>query len=391
MTIRTMAAACIMAAGALLLAPCAAAQACPDTELAAAVQRSEAVGKPGVDTSKLAEETKASDAACATDPYVLKANTLTWRALALSTADMGRALEHADAAWRDLLRVEAQTVPSITPARQVMIEGKRRQVDFGNAMDVSKRVVELLLTTEVRSGRIAPSNPPPGPGVALPPCKYGVTDHARYARDFLDQTDSQGALNLLDRSVEACEAAVWQGRFTRIYRAQGRAIWASRNPSAPGALEKMLEAARDVSSISYIDREIPLDWTNDAIGAFNKAMFTVASANDYMLPIDRWFTPDNLNRSWTNAAMGVAFDRAWAKGQATGGGVAERLTPYRDLYVEAYRAANSVAESERTAAKTALYWSARRHAEGTFRGKGNEALPPPPDFLWKSLFDPTKR
>lgn len=383
--------AALTAMTAFALAPSSAsAQSCSDADLAAAVQRMTAAEANGAAAAALEPQLRASDAACKTDPYVLKVNALTWRLLALATTDMAKALEHADSAWRNVLSIEAQIVPAITPERTVAVDGKAMRVDFGNSTQVSKTMIELLLTAEARNGRTAPSNPPPGPRTSLPPCKYGVTDYARTARDFLVKTDSPGAMNILDRSVAACEASVWQGRYVRIFRAQGRAAWASRNPSAPGAFEQMLESARDVSGISSVDREVPLEWTNEEIGKVNKAMFLVASASDYTLPVDQWFTPDNLNRSWINAAMGVALDKAWAKGQATGGSLAERLGPYRDLFVEAYRVANSVPEADRTAAKTALYWAARRHAEGTFRGKGNEALPPPQDFLWKSLYDPTK-
>ncbi len=365
---------------------------CPAEQLQKAVDlnaQANALAK-GADPSAIVAGLEANARLCALDPHVMIVDARSWIALATKTNDTARLSRFADGALSSLLASERQAGSANAGQRAAVANGKTIAIMAGSNLDIISSVVRVALETERITGGTLPSNPPPGSGAPAQQCDSNTTSHARSAMQFVQQVgDAPGAQNVLDRAMAACGADVWQGQHIRVYAAQMLQAMAERNPSAPGLLERMLAAARAIDGVSQ-SRNAPIGWDREAEGKFAKALFAAASAGGWTMPVDTWFTPENLNKSWTSVAMAVALDKAWAEGQATGGDIRVRTQPYRDLFVEAYTTAANGPEDTRGLAKDTLYWAARRHAEGTYRGKGNEALPPPQDFLWKSLHDPYK-
>jgi hypothetical protein len=261
-------------------------------------------------------------------------------------------------------------------------------VDFGNHLAVQKGIIERLFTMEKRAGGLAPLNVA---SAAPPICSHHALAQARTATSYIQETDAHGgAFALLDRMAAACTVNQWQGAWIRIERAKAYQSIAERNPATTGLLPRMLESARDIDAMETARMESPIGWNREAVAAFNLALFHAAAAGGYSLPMDQWFTPENLDKSWTGVAMSLALDKAWADGQAAGGDIRARTDAFRKLYGDAFVLAVNSPEATRQKAKASLYWAARRHSEGIYRRKENAALTPPPDFLWKSLYDPTQ-
>ena len=357
--------------------------ACPPEQLQKAVDLNVQANKlaSNGDLSAIVAGLEANRQACLLDPFVMLVDARSWIALATRTSDKAALTTFADRALSSLLASERQTNVSVGGQRPAIADGKPIQIVIGVNRDLAQGVVEAALATERIIGRTLPSNPPPGPDVPVQPCDSNAVTHASAAADHVK---AKGRLAGRPQHDCACVrrlcAESLAGRLhPNVYGAQAlQALqaMAERNPEASGLLEPMLKAARDIDGVGEAGRTGPLTWDAPARGRFARAFFAVASANKWTMPVEQWFTPDNLNKSWTNVAMGVALDRAWAEGHATGGDLRTRTDPYKTLFVAAYSSAANSPETTRKLAKDTLYLSARRHAEGTYRGKGNEALDP---------------
>jgi hypothetical protein len=364
--------------------------ACPGNVLNETVEAFAASNQPNVNVAELVKFVDERAAMCPNEAHVQKYAAMARFNLANRTNGQEK-LDHAMAARKFVAAMNAG-MNGTDGLRMFMVGGQMGQSRLDDAYEVDKRSLEMLFVAETGAGALIPEHQPLQPGVNPGPCSDWAGSWATTTSIFIrERGDNAAAFNFLDRLIAACEANIVQGRNRDTLSHRARALFASvdRAPMAAGVKEKLDRITADTERYKLLRGGYDtLYWSEfddkRLFDLYVKARLKEAPK----LPMEQWFTPENIDKETTIAQIGAAFDETWAA-DAAAGGIRQAHKIYRDFMSRALALANQSARPPM--AKRILTLGAFRHAEGEYRKPENAALPKPPIFLYNWIDPMTLR
>ncbi len=371
-------------AGLALAAPAALAEDCKEAQLQTIANRFFALNDASLKPAPISAALKADVAACPADAYAQKIVALAHvNMTARPNLPAAEALTYASEAYAALQAMQAN-MPKDNGARTVL-DGKGGSVAIvlTDSYDVSKRIIETLLTAEALAGRVAPSNPPPKAGDKKLNCDVYQTGTTQQVMFWIrDKQDSPGGMNILDRTIANCTGNEYNRATTHIHRAKAISGMLKRTAGRPDAKQLVERAFADVAAFSAVRSSDGLDWSAYDQRNLNEAVWKVLSSSGGGVPAEQWFTPANINKPFTNMSIAAALDAGYAKDVADAGAGVNTYPTYRAVISNAYARINTFPDDQKREARKSLHFAAKMHAEGTWRGEANKGLKKPMDVLY---------
>lgn len=358
--------------------------ACTDAQLQLIANRFLALNEPSLKSAPIAEALRQDLVTCAAEPAAHKIGALAFSALAQRESANGPvAMAYAEEAMRQVLIMQA-VIGSDPKIRYVTGQnGARTPIRFDDSYDVSKRAIHLLLGLEARAGRSlrfdALSKPEDQPlqcdvyaGSMAQQAAYWMKDQKRL---------TPGGSAFLDRMLSTCAPNDYNGLTIRGNRIDLLLSLIDAAPRGPDALAWLSQAQADSDAIFAQRPEgLHIGWKASDVSRLDRATWNVVSANAVSLPIDQWFTPQNISKTMTAAVIASELDLAYAKDLATGGVTVYPL--YRGILTPAFNAAKALPEAQARQARKMLHRAAVQHAQGVWRRDANKTLKAPAIYLY---------
>jgi len=375
----------VVAAGLFALMPAAFAE-CSDRQLQEIADRFFETTTPSTRAAALSSALKTGAEACPDDPYAQKiaalgqANLVTWPG-----NPAGEALSYGSEAYAALQRMHASMPMDARTRRILTPTDQSLQINFNDSYDVSKRILEALLSAEAAAGRTAASNPPPQAGDAPIKCDVYQTAVTQEASFWVrNKQDSPGALNIINRAIANCEGNDYNLASIHAHRARASLAMLKRNPARKDAADLLRMTFADVDTLKARRGDARYDWGETDQGELTRTGWAAiaSSASSLIVPADQWFAAAHLNRMLTNMSIAAALDDAYAKDIAEAGASNATYRGYRAVLSDAYKRLQALPADEQKLARTSLYTAAKMHADGSWRAEANKQLRKPFDFLY---------
>jgi hypothetical protein len=369
---------------AFALGAAAPAFACTDAQMQIIANRFFALGDASLKSAPIAEALRQDLATCASEPGARKIGALAFEAMARRDAANGPvAMGYAEEAMREVFILQAIMGNNPRVRHVANQTGATTPVTFDDSYEVSKRVVQTLLALELRAGRTIDLGAILKPGDPLLKCDIHASSTAQQAAYWMKDRKglTTGGMALVDRMLAACQPADYNGLSIRGYRADLLLSVIDQRPAAPDAVSRLREAQADSDAIfAQMPTGLHIGWKPSDLDRLDRATWKVVSASNVTLPMEQWFTPDNIGKTTTTAIIAAQLDLAYAQDLAPGGLTTFPL--YRGVLTPAYALARALPEAQAREARKMLHRAASRHADGAWRREANKALKAPAAYLY---------
>lgn len=341
---------------------------------------------PAINAAPLAASLKSTSESCPDDPYTQKLATLGFANLAARPNTAPEPLlAYASEAFAALGRMQGN-MPTDNRTRQVANRaGQRTHVDFRDSYEVSKRIINTLLVAEARAGRLAASNTPAKAGDAPIKCdtyQTGLTQEVSFW--IRNNQDSPGGMNIINKRIANCQGNDYNRASIHGHRARATLAMLKRAPARADAADLLRGVFADIDVLKATRTNLQYEWGETDQGELVRTAWAViiTPGSGLAVPADQWFSEKNLNKTLANMSIAASLDAAYAKDIAEAGSANPTLRGYRAVIAEAYKQAQALPPEQQKLARTALYTSAKMHADGVWRSEANKALKKPYDFLY---------